>query len=124
MWAYGHYFCTENVDARNITQDSGVEVEFNQSSQSSHRDQNLVRGTSGYIGKIQEIIEVDFSSFQCVIFRCKWWDTFDRNNVKEARDSRLICINSRNMRGPMFSPNTATRCFFTQMCWIGIGGSY
>ena len=90
MWAYGHHFHTENVDARNITQDCGVEVKFDQSSRSSHRDQNLVQGTLGYVRKIHEIIEVDFSSFQCVIFRCKWWDTFDRNNVKEDRDSRPV----------------------------------
>ena len=82
MWAYGHNFRTENADVENITQDYGVEVKFDQSSRSSHRDQNLIRGMLVYIGKIQEIIEVDFSSFQCVIFRCKWWDTFDRNNVK------------------------------------------
>ena len=80
-----------------MTQDCGVEVEFDQSSLSSHRDQNLVRGTLGYVGKIQEIIQVDVSSFQCVIFRCKCWDTFDQNNLKEDCDSRLICINSRKM---------------------------
>ena len=97
MWEYGHHFRTENADARNITQDCGVEVEFNQSSRSSHCDQQLVIGTLGYIEKIQEIIEVDFSSFQCVIFRCKWWDTFDQNNVKEDRDSRKICINCGKM---------------------------
>lgn len=40
---------------------------------------------------------MDFSSFQCVIFRCKWWDTFDQNNVKEDYDSGMISINSRKM---------------------------
>ena len=97
MWAYGHHFRIENSDVGNITQGCGVEVEFDQSSRSSHCDQQLVRGMLGYVGKIQEIIEVDFSSFQCVIFRCKWWDTFDRNNLKEDHNSRLICINSRKM---------------------------
>ena len=72
MWAYGHHFSIENVDAGNIIQECGVEVEFYKSSRSSHCDQNLVRGMLGYVRKIQEIIEVDFSSFQCVIFRCKW----------------------------------------------------
>ena len=128
MWAYGHYLHTKNVNVRNITQGYGVEVEFDQSSQSSNLDKKLVRGMLGYIRKIQETIEVEFSSFQCVIFMCKRWDTFDWNNVKEDRDSRLICINSRKMwdelRSLMFSPNTATMCFFTQMCWIGIGDSY
>ena len=66
MWAYGHHFCTENADVGNITENCGVEVEFDQSSRSSHCDQNLVRGTLGYVRKIQVIIEVDLSSFQCV----------------------------------------------------------
>jgi hypothetical protein len=40
---------------------------------------------------------VDFSSFQCVSFRCKWQDTFKSSNVKENHDSWLIGINSENM---------------------------
>jgi len=87
----------EDVDDGCMTQDCGMEVEFDQSSYASHREQNLMQGTLGYIGKIQEIIQVDFSSFQCVIFRCKWWETFDWNNVKEDRDSGMISINSRKM---------------------------
>ena len=102
-----------------MTQDHGVEVDFDQTSRSSHCDQNLVRGTLGYVKKIQEIIEVDFSSFQCVIFRCKWWDTFDQSNVKEYRDSRLICINSTKMwneaKETYVFPKTATR-FFLPRC--------
>ena len=116
MWAYGHHFRTENADTGKITQDCGVEVKFDQSSRSSHRDQQLVWGTLGYVGKIQEIIEVDFSSFQCVIFRCKWWDTFDQNNVKEDHDSRLICINSRKMwdeaKEPYVFPKHCNQVFF------------
>ena len=57
MWAYGHHFRTENFDAGNIAQDYGVEVELDQSSRSSHRDQQLVRGTLGYVGKIQESLK-------------------------------------------------------------------
>jgi hypothetical protein len=71
MWAYGHHFRIEDVDNGRMTQDYGVEVEFGQYSHASHCDQNLIRGTLGYVGKIQETIQVDFSSFQCVTFRCK-----------------------------------------------------
>ena len=97
IWAYGHHFRIENSDDGHMTEYCGVEVGFDQSNRSSHHEQNLVQGTLGYIGKIQEIIEVDFSSFQCVIFWCKWWDTFNRNNVKEDCESEMICIKSRNM---------------------------
>ena len=99
-----------------MTQDCGVEVEFDQSIQAIHRDQNLVWGKLGYIIKIQEIIEVDFSSFQCVIFRCKLWDTYDQNNVKEDRDSRLIFIKSRKMwdeaKEPDVFPKHCNQVFF------------
>ena len=83
MWAYGHNFCTEDADDGHVTQDYGVEVEFDQSSRVSHHDRNLIGGILGYVSKIKYIIEVDFSSFQCVIFRCRWWDTFDRDTIKE-----------------------------------------
>ena len=41
MWSYGHHFRIEDVDDGHMTQDYGVEVEFNQYSHASHRDQNL-----------------------------------------------------------------------------------
>ena len=111
MWAYGQNFHTENVDAGNITEDYGVEVEFNQSSLSSHCDQQLVRGTLGYVRKLQEITEVDFSSFQSIIFRCKWWDIFDQNNVKKDHDSRLICMDSRKMWDEAKEPYVFPKCY-------------
>jgi hypothetical protein len=63
MWEYEHHFRIDDVDDGHTTQDFGVEVEFDQSSRVSHHDQNLKRGKLGYIGKIQEIINVDFSYF-------------------------------------------------------------
>ena len=53
IWAYGNHFHTKNYDDGHITQDFGVEVKFDQSSKASHHDQNLVRGTLGYVRKIQ-----------------------------------------------------------------------
>jgi hypothetical protein len=98
MWAYGHYIRTEDADDGHMPQAYAVEVEFDQ------------------FRKIQEIIRVEFSSFQCVIFRCKWWDTFDRNNVKEYRDSELICINSRKIwdeaKEPYVFPKHCNQVFF------------
>lgn len=97
VWAYGHPFPTKDVDDGCMAQEYGVEVEFNQSSHASHCDKNLVQRTLGYVRNIQEIIQVDLPLFQCVPFRCKWWDTFDHNNVKEDHDSGLISINARNI---------------------------
>ena len=95
--AYGHHLCTKDTNDGCVTFDYCVEADFDQSSHAIHHVENIIEGKLGYVGKIQDIILVDFSSFQCVSLRCKWWDTFNRNNVKEYCDSELICINSRNM---------------------------
>ena len=63
MWAYKHHFCTKDANDGYLTQDCGLEVEFDQSSCFSHHDENLIEGELGYAGKIQEIMQVDFSSF-------------------------------------------------------------
>jgi hypothetical protein len=52
MWVYGHHFHTKDVDYGHITQDCGLEVNFNQYICASHRDQNLIEGKLDYIGKI------------------------------------------------------------------------
>ena len=62
MWAYGHHFRTENANDGNMTQHCGVEGAFDKSSWAIDCDQNLVRGTLGYVKKIQWTIEVDLSS--------------------------------------------------------------
>jgi len=71
MWARGHHLHIDDVDYRYVTLECRVEVEFNQSSCASHHDYNIIEGKLGYIGKIQDIIQVVFSSFQWVIFRFK-----------------------------------------------------
>jgi hypothetical protein len=128
MWAYEHHFCPEYADDGHITQYFGVEVKFDQSSRASHRDENTIEGKLGYIGNIQEIMQVDFSSFQCVILCYKWWDTSDQINVKGDHDSGLICINSKKMwvesKEPYVFPKHYSQVFFIQKCWMGISGSY
>ena len=93
-----------------------MEVEFDESSRSSHRDERQREGKLSYVGKIQEVMQVDFSYFQCVIFKCKWWDTFDRNNEKVGRDSGLICINYKKMlveiKEPYIFPKDCNQVFF------------
>jgi hypothetical protein len=116
IWAYGHHFCTKYVDDGHITRYCGVEFKFNQSIHASHCDQNLIEGMLGYIGKIQEIMQVDFSSFQCVIFCFKWYDTFDWRNLKDNHDSVIICINFKKMwiesKEPYVFPKHCNQVFF------------
>ena len=71
MWAYIYNFYTDDVDDGHMKHDCGAKVEFDQSSHSSHHDENLIEEKLGYVGKIQEIMLVDLSYSQCVIFKCK-----------------------------------------------------
>jgi hypothetical protein len=68
MWVYRHHFRTEYIDDGHIKQDYGVEVEFDQTSRARHRDQNLIERKLGYIGKIQEIIQLDSHHFNVLFF--------------------------------------------------------
>lgn len=84
----------------------GGEVVFDQFSHASYHDHALMQGTLGYVGKIQEIVQVDFSSFQCVTFMCKWWDTFYRKYLSSLERCGM------ELGRLMFSQNTATNWLF------------
>ena len=97
IWEYGLHFNTKDTDDGCVTLDCGVEFKFDQSSCTSHHDRNIIKGKLGYTKKLQEIMQVDFTYIQFVIFRCKWWNTFDWSKVKEYHESGLICMNSIRM---------------------------
>jgi hypothetical protein len=42
-------------------------VDFKQSSRASSKDKNIIEGNLQYVGKIQEIIGLDYRSFKCCI---------------------------------------------------------
>ena len=63
MWAYEYNFDTEDVDDGHMKKYCGVESKFDQSSRSSHCYEILIERKLGYNGKIQDIMQVDFSSF-------------------------------------------------------------
>ena len=56
MQAYEYHFRIEDVNDGHLTQDCGVEVEFDQSSRASHNDENLIEGQLSCVGKIQDIM--------------------------------------------------------------------
>lgn len=93
MWAYGHHYRVERVDAKRRSFDCGVMVDFKQSSRASSKDKNVIEGNLQYVGKIQEIIELDYRSFKCSIFKCKWYEAF---NMTQRHDihSGLFSIDS------------------------------
>ena len=92
MWAYGQHFRIENNDDKRVIFDYGVMANFDQGSHASLRDTNLIQGTLKYVGKIQEIIQLDYRSLQCVILKCKWFETLDRRTILHDRLSDYFAI--------------------------------
>jgi len=93
MWAYGHHYRVERVDEKRRSFDCGVMVDFKQPSRASSKDKNVIEGNLQYIGKIQEIIELDYRSFKCSIFKRKWYESFDRTQRHDIH-SGLFSIDS------------------------------
>jgi hypothetical protein len=67
MWAYGHHFRGESVNYWKQTCDCRVSFASDQTNCPSSRDTNAIEGQIDYVGSIQEIIELGYLSFLCVI---------------------------------------------------------
>ena len=93
MWAYGRHYNVERIDLKICSFDCGVMVDFKQSSRASSKDKNIIEGNLQYVGKIQEIIELDYRSFKCCIFKCRWYEAFDRTRRHDTH-SGLFSIDS------------------------------
>ena len=78
MWAYGRHYRVERVDVKRQYFDCGIMVDFKQSIRASSKDKNIIKVSLQYVGKIQEIIELDYRSFKCHSFKCKWYEAFER----------------------------------------------
>ena len=81
MWAYVQHFRIEKIDHNRMIFDCGVMVDFDQRSHASTKDKNFIEGTLQYIKKIQQIIQLNYRPFQCVVFICKWFDTLDKRTI-------------------------------------------
>ena len=46
---------------------------FKQQSRASARDFNLLDGELDYVGKIQDILEVNLRSFRSIVFHVQWF---------------------------------------------------
>ena len=68
-------------------------VDFKQSSRASSKDKNIIEGNLQYVGKIQEIIDLDYHSFKCYIFKCRWYEAFERKQRHDT-DSGFFSIDS------------------------------
>ena len=64
MWAYGWHYHVERIDLKRHSFDCSGMVGFKQSSRASSKDKNIIEGNLQYVGKIQEIIELDYWSIK------------------------------------------------------------
>ena len=96
MWAYGRHYRVESVDVKRRSFDCGIMVDFKQSSRASSKDKNIIEGNLQYVGKIQEIIELDYRSFKCCIFKCRWYEAFERTRRHDSH-SGLFSIDSSRL---------------------------
>ena len=42
------------------------------------KDKTMIEANLQYVGKIQQIIQLDYHSFKCCIFKCRWYEIFER----------------------------------------------
>ena len=80
----GYTFYTEAQDEKSSSlQNSGVSVVASSTFFASAKDQALVDPKLLYYGRVQEIWELDYSSFKVALFKCKWVDNNRRCVVKD-----------------------------------------
>ena len=115
MWAYGWHYHVESVHVKIWSFDCRIMVDFKQSSQSSSNDKNIIEGNLQYVGKIQQIIEFDYHSFKCFIFKCRWYEAFDRTRRHDTH-SWLFSIDSSRFlpedKEPYVLPIHCEKIFF------------
>ncbi|KAL5580207.1 hypothetical protein UlMin_012649 [Ulmus minor] len=68
----GYSFHTCEHDLRSTAQNSGVTVEGESLHVSSAKDKNPVYANMSYYGVIEDIWELNYTSFKVAVFRCKW----------------------------------------------------
>ena len=70
-------------------------VDLKKSSRASSKDKNIIEGNLQYVGKIQEIIELDYRSFKCCIFKCRWYEAFERTRRHDTHSGFFSIESSR-----------------------------
>ena len=85
MWAYGQPFWVEHVDKHLAMFDCCIMASFKQQSHASARDLNLLDGELDYVGKIQDILEVNLRSFRIIVFHVQWFQVIQRGANRTVR---------------------------------------
>jgi hypothetical protein len=75
----------------------GVKVAFQQISDAHALDKNVIDNELECVEPIQQIIEIQYSeSFKPVLFKCKWFETFNRSHARSYKGTNFLSINSSN----------------------------
>ena len=72
MYAYGNHIRVRGAEVDLSTCDSGVAATFLQSCRSSSSDRNMRTTNLEYVGWVEEIISVDYGTFEVVVLYCTW----------------------------------------------------
>ena len=78
MWAYGQHYHVESIVVKRVSFDCGIMVDFKKYHRESSKDRKFIEKNIQYVGKIQEIVELDYHYFTCCIFKCRWYEAFNR----------------------------------------------
>jgi hypothetical protein len=74
MWEYGDHYRVDPDDGHpsHATYNYGVACIFIQASCSSIQDQNIIVADLQYVGMLKEIVVVNYSGLQLILFKCSW----------------------------------------------------
>ena len=67
MWISGHHFLFRKIDEKRKIYDSGISAPFEVEFRSHAYDTNTITSTLWYYRVLEDIIELDFTSFKKVI---------------------------------------------------------
>ena len=118
MWIDGSHFRIEKIDRTRMTQDCGIVASFKQQSRATVTDRNVIGDELMYVGKLQEIIEVDYRCFSTVLFRVAWFKSIYRgpNATIRLERSGFYAVDSSRLvsstEEPYIFPRHCEQCFF------------
>lgn len=118
----GFVFSTRSHDETVGTQDSGVCMNAITAFTSSRKDKNPINASTNWYGVIEEIIELDYTTFHHVVFYCNWVRVEDKTNgCKLCPDSNLVMVNLNRLKSinnsfdePVILASEASQVFYSK----------
>ena len=71
MWAYGNHFRVQSAEGNSTTMDCGVATTFDQWCVSGPNDNNHVFAHVEYVGKVEEILDLDYGRYRTTVTTTK-----------------------------------------------------